>query len=109
MLSEGVMLHSDRRDCIAVTATIRKAYFVQKMKGISEYTERKNWVILTKKDESLAELKFEPGLREIGKYLSQIDSQIDNLTLNIESIWLKYSPITRNPVSNFSSVSDSTF
>ena len=31
------------------------------------------------------------------------------LTLNIESIWLKYSPITRNPELNFSSASDSTF
>ena len=29
------------------------------------------------------------------------ESQIVNLTLNIESIWLKYSPITRNPGSNF--------
>ena len=34
-----------------------------------------------------------------------------NLTLNIESIWLKYSSIiyTRNPGSNISSISDSTF
>ena len=32
-----------------------------------------------------------------------------NLTLNIESIWLDYSPITRNPGSNFSSASDSIF
>ena len=31
------------------------------------------------------------------------------LTLIIESIWLKYSPITLNPGSNFSSASDSTF
>ena len=31
------------------------------------------------------------------------------LTLNIESLWHKYSPITRNPGSNFSSASDSTF
>ena len=30
------------------------------------------------------------------------------LTLNIESIWLKYSQMTRNPWSNFSSASDST-
>ena len=29
--------------------------------------------------------------------------QIDILTLNIESLWLKYSPITLNPGSNFSS------
>ena len=35
--------------------------------------------------------------------------QIVNFTLNVESIWLKHSPITRNPVSNFSSTSDSTF
>ena len=31
------------------------------------------------------------------------------LTLYWESIWLKYSPITRNPGSNFSSASNSTF
>ena len=31
------------------------------------------------------------------------------MTLNIESIWLKYSPITRKPGSNFSSTIDSTF
>ena len=37
-----------------------------------------------------------------GEYLSQID-------FNIESIWLKWSPIIRNPGSNFSSASDSTF
>ena len=37
-----------------------------------------------------------------------IESQIVNLTLNVESIWLKYSPITRNSSSNSSSASDST-
>ena len=31
-----------------------------------------------------------------------------NLIFNIESIWLKYSSITRNPGSNFISASDST-
>ena len=66
------------------------------------------------------ELKFDPGFRIIGEYLSQVDlilkifepswlnikRQIVNLTLNIESTWLKYSPITRNPGSNFSSTSE---
>ena len=37
-------------------------------------TERKNWVILTYKVEWLEELKFDPGFRVIGEYLSQIDS-----------------------------------
>ena len=37
-------------------------------------TERKNGVILTKKVESLAEVKFDPGFRVIGEYLSQIES-----------------------------------
>ena len=36
--------------------------------------KEKNGVILTKKVESLAELKFDPGFRVIGEYLSQIDS-----------------------------------
>ena len=36
-------------------------------------TERKNRVTLTYKVESLAELKFDPGLRVIGEYLSEID------------------------------------
>ena len=91
------------------------------------YAERKNWVILTWKVESLVEPKFNPGFWVIGEYLSQNDSQYRvNLTLNIESIWLsissqfysqyrvnlilnidtiwiKYSPMTRNPGSNFSS------
>ena len=41
---------------------------------------------------------------------SQFDYQYRvNLTLDIESISLKYSPITRNPGSNFSSATDSTF
>ena len=44
----------------------------------------------------------------IGEYLSQINSNF-KLTLNIESIWLKYFPINRNSGSNFSSASDSTF
>ena len=40
----------------------------------------------------------------------QFDSQYrGNLTVNIDSIGLKYSPITRNPGSNFSFVSGSTF
>ena len=52
------------------------------------HTERKNGVILTLIVESLAEQKFDPGFRVIGEYLSQI---------------------TRNPLSNFSSASDSTF
>ena len=58
--------------------------------------------------EPLAELKFDPGFRVIREYLSQSDSilivKLTNiLTLNIESIWLKYSPITRNPGFKFSS------
>ena len=32
-------------------------------------------VILTWKDESLAELKFDPGFQKNGEYLSQFDSQ----------------------------------
>ena len=36
--------------------------------------QRKNRVTLTYKVESLAELKFDPGFRVIGKYLSRIDS-----------------------------------
>ena len=60
---------------------------------------------MTYKFESLAELKFDPWFRVIGEYLSQMD----NLTLNIESIWLKYSPITLKPGSNFSSASDGQF
>ena len=41
----------------------------------------------------------------------RIDSllRVHSNWLNIESIWLKYSPITRNPGSNFSSASDSIF
>ena len=81
----------------------RQMFLIQSKEGSKE----KMGVILTLKVESLAELKFDPGFRVIGEYLSQI--QIDNLTLNIESIWLKYSTITRNPGSNFSSASDSTF
>ena len=42
---------------------------------LGTYTEGKNGVNLTQKVESLAELKFDPGFRVIGKYLSQIDSQ----------------------------------
>ena len=38
------------------------------------FTERKHGVILTYKVESLEELKFNPGFRVIGEYLSQIDS-----------------------------------
>ena len=66
------------------------------------------------------ELKFDPGFRVIEEYLSKIDSilrvnfnltlnisnQFDSnilqLALNLESIGLKYSPITRDPGSNFS-------
>ena len=40
----------------------------------------------------------------------QFDSQYRiNLTRNIGSIWFKYSPITQNSGSNFSSATDSTF
>ena len=46
------------------------------------HTESRNGVILTRIVESLAEVKFDPGFRVIGEYLSQI---------------------TRNPGSNFSS------
>ena len=55
---------------------------------VMSITERKNVVILTKKVESLLELKFDPGFR---------------------LIWLKYFQITRNLLSNFSSIRDSTF
>ena len=88
---------------------------------------------------SQGELKFDPGFRVIGEYMSKIDSilrvnltnwnspgipsiwrifesgwlnierQFDKLTRNIASIWVKYSPITRNPESNRSSTCDSTF
>ena len=52
-------------------------------------TERKNWVILTWKVKSLVELKFEPGFRVIGEYLSQIDSILRvKLTRYWESNWL---------------------
>ena len=48
--------------------------------------KEKNGVILTLKVESLVELKFDPRLRVIGEYLSQIDPHYRvNLTLNIES------------------------
>ena len=90
--------------------------YISWWKWIYSFTERKKWVILTLKVESLAELKFDPGLQVIREYLSQIDSILRvksnwqfKLTLNIESIRLKYSPITQNPGSNFSSASDSTF
>ena len=63
-------------------------------------TLKENWVILTWKVESLAELNFDPGFREIGEYLSEIN-------LNSSQLESKY--ITRNPGSNFSSTSDSTF
>ena len=33
-------------------------------------TEKRNGVILTQKVESLVKLKFDPGLRVIGEYLS---------------------------------------
>ena len=61
--------------------------------------------------------KIRPGFRVIGEYSSQIDSilrvnsKIDSqyqIDSNV-SIWLKYSPITWNPGSNFSSASDSIF
>ena len=82
------------------------------------------------------ELRFDSGFRVIGEYLTQIDAilrvnlsnclsilsqpdsnilqilgipgefQFVKLTLNIESILLIYSPITRNPGSNFSSPCD---
>ena len=52
-----------------------------------ETVKEKNGVILTEKFESLAELKFDLGFPIIGNYLIQdMESQIDNLTLNIESI-----------------------
>ena len=52
-----------------------------------ETVKEKNGVILTEKFESLAELKFDLGFPVIGNYLRQdMESQIDNLTLNIESI-----------------------
>ena len=79
---------------------------------VQQCTEGKNGVILTQKVESLAELEFDPKYRVIREYLSQCRVniiQIILLTLNIESIWLKYYPITRNPGSNSSSASDSTF
>ena len=60
---------------------------------------KKNGVILTQKIESLAELKFDPEMAEIKFQFIRY----------CESIWLKYYPTTRNPLSNFSSASDSIF
>ena len=37
--------------------------------------KEKNGVILTKKVKSLADLRFNPGIRVIGEYLSQFDSE----------------------------------
>ena len=54
--------------------------------------------------------KIRPWIPSNSRHWESIDieSQFE-LTLNIESIWLKYSPITRNLGSNFSFASDSTF
>ena len=73
--------------------------------------KEKNGVILTWKIGSLAELKFEHGLRVIGEYLSHIDTilRVYSNWRSIYSIWLKYSQMTPNPGSNFSSASDSIF
>ena len=51
-------------------------------------TERKNGVILTQKVESLVELKFDPGFRDIGEYLSQIHSQY---RVHLTPIFFNYS------------------
>ena len=40
------------------------------------HTERKNWVILIYKVESLAELKFDHGFQVIGEYFTQIFSKL---------------------------------
>ena len=63
----------------------------------------------------LSQLKFYPGFRIIGEYLSQIDSilrvKLSNLTLNIESFWHMWFPGSnfRNLGSNFSSARDYLF
>ena len=52
----------------------------------------KNWVILTKKIESLAEMNFDPGFLAIEEYLIQIDAQYRvKMILNIESKWFSIS------------------
>ena len=48
-------------------------------------------------------------LKKISQIYVSIYMYIFILALNIYSIWLKYSPITRNPGSNFSSANDSIF
>ena len=50
--------------------------------------KRKNRVILALKVQSLAELKFDPGFRVIGEYLSQIDS-----ILRVNLNWLSISSL----------------
>ena len=65
---------------------------------VEDFSERKNGVILTKKVESLVELKLDPRFRVIGQYLSQYDSilevnfRIDSQHLvNLTQIFTNYS------------------
>ena len=54
------------------------------MTSTALHTERKKWSHFDLKVESLAELKFDPGFRVIGEYLSRIESILRvNLSLNI--------------------------
>ena len=50
------------------------------MRDSAVNTLKENGFILTKKVESLAKLKCDPGFRVIGEYLSQNDSQYRVLT-----------------------------
>ena len=72
----------------------------QRIQGMKFWQTTPLWITEWKKlshfdlkIESQAEIKFDPEFRVI----FDIESQIDNLTLSIESIWLKYPPIIRNP------------
>ena len=102
-----------------------KKWVICHLSHLSVMSHLSKWVIWQKNFESLAELKFDLRFQVIGEYLSEIDStlrviltyniesfllsilsHLAILTLNVESFRLKYSPITRNPGSNFISPSD---
>ena len=96
----------------SVTNLFRKKYCYQNILSdlpfVYLFTERRNGVILTYKVESLVELKFDPGFRVIGEYLSKIDSILRvNFKFNSQYL-VNLIPITRNSWSNFSSTRDST-
>ena len=65
----------------------------------SSHFDLKNWVT--------GGTKIQPGIPSNWKIFES--NCIVNLSFIIESIWLRYPSITRNPGSNFSSTSDSTF